>query len=98
MQRSWTGKSLNDAESAAAWDDHERSDLSELGWSTALEQYRPFLSYDDLGKVSDKPSVGFDLLVGVLGLEAVTRAPNLLTAARTDIARHYPSRARPCQR
>ena len=87
VQRLWTGKNLNDAVSAAVWDDGEQCDLLELGWSTALEQYRPFLSYEDLGKVSDKPSVGFDLLVGVLGLEAVTRAQDLLTVARTEVSK-----------
>ena len=87
VRRSWTGKNLDDAVSAASWDDGEQCDLPELGWSTALEQYRPFLSYDDLGKVSDKPSVGFDLLAGVLGLEAITGAQDLLTAARTDLSK-----------
>jgi recombinational DNA repair ATPase RecF len=87
VQRSWTGRNLDDAESAAAWDDGEQYNLAELGWNIALEQYRPFLSYDDLGKVSDRPSVGFDLLVGVLGLEAITGAQDLLTAARTDVSK-----------
>ena len=85
VHRSWTGKNLGDAISAAVWDDGEPCDLPELGWSTALEQYRPFLSYGDLGKVSDRPSVGFDLLVGVLGLEAFTEAQSLLTTACSEL-------------
>ena len=85
VQRSWTGKDLENARSAAVWDDGEPCNLPELGWSTALEQYRPFLSYGDLGKVSDRPSVGFDLLAGVLGLEAVTGAQSLLTTACTEL-------------
>lgn len=87
VQRSWAGKNIDDATSAVAWNGAERCDLTGLGWGPALEQYRPFLSYDDLGKVSDKPSVGFDLLVGVLGLEAITGAQDLLTAARSDLSK-----------
>lgn len=87
VRRSWNGASIGDAVSAAAWNGGEQRDLSELNWGTALEQYRPFLSYDDLGKVSDKPSVGFDLLAGVLGLEAITEAQDHLTAARTEIGK-----------
>jgi len=87
LRRRWTGKNIGDAETAVTWDGEDRVDPSGLGWGTALEQYRPFLSYDDLGKVTDKPSVGFDLLVGVLGLEAITGAQDLLTAARSDLSK-----------
>jgi len=87
VRRSWTGASIGDGASAAAWDGDEQRDLADLGWGTALEQYRPFLSYDDLGKVSDKPSVGFDLLAGVLGLEAIAGAQDALTAARTGLGK-----------
>jgi recombinational DNA repair ATPase RecF len=87
VRRWWTGKNLSDAVSTVTWDGEQQRDLSELGWSTALEQYRPFLSYDDLGKVSGKPSEGFDLLVGVLGLEAITTAQYLLTQARTELSK-----------
>jgi AAA domain len=97
VRRSWTGKNIDDAVSAVAWNGDEQRGLPELGWSTALEQYRPFLSYDDLGKVSAKPSVGFDLLVGVLGLEAITGAQDLLTAARSELSKTVsePQEARP---
>ena len=79
VRRLWQGQDLKEAVSAVAWGDGEQCDLLELGWGTALEQYRPFLSYEDLSKVSDKPSLGFDLLLGVLGLEAITKAQKLLT-------------------
>ncbi len=87
VRRSWTGKNIDDAVSAVAWKGDGQSGPPELGWGTALEQYRPFLSYDDLGKVSAKPSVGFDLLLGVLGLEAITGAQDLLTAARGELSK-----------
>jgi hypothetical protein len=75
VRRLWTGEGLNDAVSVAVWDDGEQCDLPELGWSTALEQYRPLLSYEDIGTVSDKPDVGLELLFGVLGLRP-SRAQN----------------------
>jgi hypothetical protein len=87
VQRSWAGTDITDASSQASWGDGEQCDLPGLGWSAALEQYRPFLSYDDLGKVSDKPSVVFDLLVGVLGLESIAGAQDLLTTARGDLGK-----------
>lgn len=87
IQRSWAGTDITDASSQASWGDGEQCDLPGLGWSAALEQYRPFLSYDDLGKVSDKPSVVFDLLVGVLGLESIAGAQDLLTTARGDLGK-----------
>jgi len=87
VQRSWAGKNIADASSQASWSDGRQCDLPELGWSGALEQYRPFLSYDDLGKVSDRPSVVFDLIAGVLGLESVATAQDLLTSACSELGK-----------
>lgn len=87
VQRSWAGKNIAEASSQASWSDGQTEDLPGLGWTAALEQYRPFLSYDDLGKVSDKPSVVFDLIAGVLGLESVAAAQNLLTGACGELGK-----------
>jgi recombinational DNA repair ATPase RecF len=87
VRRQWTGKDLADSVPQAQWDDGEQHDLASLGWSDALERYRPFLSYDDLGKVSDKPSTGFDHLIKVLGIEAITQAQMYLSDAKTEIGR-----------
>lgn len=46
-----------------------------LGWSRALDMYRPLLSYDELGGVLDgSPSELFDKLHTLLGLEGITVA------------------------
>jgi hypothetical protein len=87
VQRSWSGKNIADASAQASWSNGQQCDLPGLGWSAALEQYRPFLSYDDLGKVSDKPSVVFDLIAGVLGLESVATAQDLLTSACSELGK-----------
>jgi recombinational DNA repair ATPase RecF len=87
VQRSWSGKNMADASSQGSWSNGQQCDLAGLGWSGALEQYRPFLSYDDLGKVSDRPSVVFDLIAGVLGLESVATAQDLLTGACSELAK-----------
>src|SRR5207244_11776069 len=58
VRRRWTGKDIGDSVSAVEWDGVEQGHLSDLGWDEDLERYRPFLSYDDLGKVSGKPSTG----------------------------------------
>ncbi|HEX3960593.1 MAG TPA: AAA family ATPase [Trebonia sp.] len=87
VQRSWSGKNIADASSQTSWSDGQQCDLPGLGWSGALEQYRPFLSYDDLGKVSDRPSVVFDLIAGVLGLGSVATAQELLTGACSELGK-----------
>jgi energy-coupling factor transporter ATP-binding protein EcfA2 len=54
-----------------------------LGWSEALVSYRPFLSYNELGSAFDQgPTKLYDALVGILGLEDLARAQQLLREAR----------------
>ncbi|HEY1135454.1 MAG TPA: AAA family ATPase [Nocardioides sp.] len=44
--------------------------VSALGWDGPLEQYRPILSYDELGKVLDSGrSQLYDALAGILGVD-----------------------------
>lgn len=44
--------------------------VAALGWEGPLEQYRPILSYDELGKVLDSGrSQLYDALAGILGVE-----------------------------
>ncbi len=53
----------------------KREDPSTLGWHTALEMYRPLLSYDELsGILEGKPSDFYEELHKLLGLEALTLA------------------------
>lgn len=46
-----------------------------LGWARAVEQYRPVLSYDELGGLLEgRPSELYDSLAGILGVEQLTDA------------------------
>jgi len=56
-------------------------DTSALGWDTALELYRPLLSYDELsGILEGSPSAFYDQLYKLLGLEQLTDAMACLDA------------------
>jgi hypothetical protein len=67
-----------------AWvqrDGQKRQDTSVLGWSAALEMYRPLLSYDELGHILEgRPSDFYDQLYKLLGLEQLTDALTRLDA------------------
>ncbi|HEY9392060.1 MAG TPA: AAA family ATPase, partial [Mycobacteriales bacterium] len=56
--------------------------LDSLGWESALEVFRPILSYDELGGLLESgPSGLYDALAAMLGLEQVTDAQKRLDAA-----------------
>ena len=58
-----------------------RDGLDELGWTTALETYRPILSYEELGRLlSEKNAQLHDSLRLMLGLDALTEADRRLKA------------------
>lgn len=53
-----------------------------LGWKSAVELHRPILSYDEIGGlIEDSPSMLYDALAKLLGLEEITDAEKRLTAA-----------------
>ncbi|MDR1853149.1 MAG: AAA family ATPase, partial [Propionibacteriaceae bacterium] len=59
-------------------------DVGLLGWNSALELYRPVLSYDEMGgKLEGRPSELFDVLWSFLGLEELTEIGNRLKARLT---------------
>ena len=52
-----------------------------LGWDSALEMYRPLMSYDELsGILEGSPSAFYDQLYKLLGLEQLTDAMARLDA------------------
>lgn len=67
-----------------AWvqrDGQKQEDTAVLGWSGALEMYRPLLSYDELsGILEGRPSDFYDQLHKLLGLEQLTEAMARLDA------------------
>jgi energy-coupling factor transporter ATP-binding protein EcfA2 len=59
------------------------SDLGSLGWNTALQTHRPFLSYNELGSLLDEgPSKLYDALSSILGLEDLVEGQHALQEAR----------------
>ncbi|KKW65691.1 recombinase RecF [Mycolicibacterium elephantis] len=59
----------------------KQEDIATLGWETALEMYRPLLSYDELsGILEGSPSTFYDQLYKLLGLEQLNDAITRLDA------------------
>lgn len=59
----------------------QRDGTDHLGWNQALEQFRPILSYDELGGMLDgKQSDLYDALASILGVEQLTDAVRRLKA------------------
>lgn len=55
--------------------------IDSLGWSNPLELYRPVLSYEELGRLFDGgPSVLYDALAKLLGLDVLTAVEKKLAA------------------
>ena len=71
--------------------------IGHLGWDAALEQFRPILSYDELGGMLEgKQSELYDALASILGVELLGDAVRRLKA-RSD-ARKGPGTAAKAQR
>ena len=56
--------------------------IERLGWTSALTDYRPFLSYSELEAFFGSPSGLYELLASVLGLEDLALAAARLAQAR----------------
>jgi energy-coupling factor transporter ATP-binding protein EcfA2 len=83
VARTWASGA--DLASSTAWLQRagaKRAPLSDLGWDTDLQEYRPFLSHSELEAFFGKPSGLYDLLASVLGLEDLASADKRLNAAR----------------
>ncbi len=60
----------------------KRAGIERLGWSTALADYRPFLSHSEMEAFFGSPSGLYELLASVLGLEDLALAAARLAQAR----------------
>jgi recombinational DNA repair ATPase RecF len=60
----------------------KRTGIERLGWTSALTDYRPFLSHSELEAFFGSPSGLYELLASVLGLEDLTLAAARLAQAR----------------
>ena len=90
MGCSWDAETDLDAQKVVAQiKGKPKTTLQAMGWVDALESYRPFLSYNELGSMLDEgPSKLYDALSLVLGLEDLVNAQSALADAR--LARQKP--------
>ena len=84
VEHTWTdGASLTDGTTTVQFHGKQRTDLGALGWSRAMNLYRPFLSYNELGSMFDEgPTAFHDKLAAMLGLEDLVDAQKTLQQAR----------------
>ncbi|GAB90600.1 ATP-binding protein [Gordonia rhizosphera] len=85
-----------DLDGAKHWSQREgekRQDgVAALGWSTAVEIYRPILSYDEIGGLLEQePSKLYDALDKLLALDEIQDAENRLSAEYSE--RRQPRKA-----
>ena len=76
-ERSWeeTSDELHDHTAKTKVGDQDEAGLTSLGWETALETHRPFLSHDRLSGIAGmSPLTQFDVMAAGLGLERLTEA------------------------
>jgi recombinational DNA repair ATPase RecF len=76
ISRHWaSGAKLEEAETLVSVPGSAASTMDDLGWAGAVEMYRPFLSYSELGSMLDSgPSALYDALSAILGLEELVVA------------------------
>jgi len=79
VSREWKPDAkLEEAETVVSAQGSKTSDLETMGWAGAVEMYRPFLSYSELGSMLD---AGPSALSAILGLEDLIEAEARLKEA-----------------
>ena len=83
VSREWKPDAkLEEADTVVSAQGSKKSDLETMGWAGAVEMYRPFLSYSELGSMLDAgPSALYDALSAILGLEDLIEAEARLKEA-----------------
>ncbi len=86
ISRRWgPGAKLEEAETLVTVPGSEATTMDHLGWPSAVEMYRPFLSYSELGSMLDAgPSALYDALSAILGLEDLVVAEARLKEASRE--------------
>ena len=87
IKRTWADSAeLDDNEPSVNLPSKRTADLDSLGWASALESYRPFLSYNELGSMFDEgPTKLHDRLSKILGLGDLDYSEGLLRKARLEL-------------
>ncbi len=82
VKRTWSGDALDSGTLEVLRDKQPVEGLAALGWEVGLASFRPFLSYAELATLVEEPSLLYDQLEGILGLEHVAAARKRLSEAR----------------
>ncbi|HEY8550568.1 MAG TPA: AAA family ATPase [Vicinamibacterales bacterium] len=86
VRREWAeGAALEDGETTVVTKENRRGTLADLGWDVAVGDYRPFLSYSELGSLIEEGPLKFSqaLLKG-LGLEQLEEVRKRLASAASQ--------------
>ncbi|MFC6429563.1 AAA family ATPase [Nocardiopsis tropica] len=95
ITRRWTGESVRSARGEVVRPNGEVAPLRTLDWGESLVRYRPFLSYDELGRtVTGRSAELYDTLTALLGLTGLAEAERRLAKVCDSLAkrRDRPSR------
>ena len=75
VQRTWPdGVNFDGSSVYVQFCGEKRAGLEQLGWSTALADYRPFLAHSEIEAFFGSPSGLYELLASVLGLDDLNAA------------------------
>ncbi|MEV7810290.1 AAA family ATPase [Streptomyces flaveolus] len=86
LTRTWRGEDFGDTEGELRRPGHGRVSLDQVDWKQALTDYRPFLSYVDLGRmISGKPSQMYDAIATILGLGHISAADDRLRQQEKEL-------------
>ncbi|WP_017578666.1 ATP-binding protein [Nocardiopsis valliformis] len=88
ISRRWTGESVRSARGEVVHPGGEVSPLRTLDWGENLVRYRPFLSYDELGRtVTGRAAELYDTLTALLGLTGLAEAERRLAKVCDGLVR-----------
>ncbi|WP_159941441.1 MULTISPECIES: ATP-binding protein [unclassified Nocardiopsis] len=88
VTRRWTGDSVRSARGEVVLPNGEVAPLRTLEWGENLVRYRPFLSYDELGRtVTGRSAELYDTLTGLLGLSGLAEAERRLAKVCDGLVR-----------
>ena len=86
VERTWTdAEDFKSGVSQVVGVDKKKQALADTGWGAALDHYRPFLSYSELGgMLAGGPTKIYEALLAGLGLDELVRVRDWLSAAEGE--------------
>ncbi|MBB4929335.1 energy-coupling factor transporter ATP-binding protein EcfA2 [Lipingzhangella halophila] len=88
VTRTWAGDSVRSARGSVEWPGGGTTTLRGLGWDDELVRYRPFLSYDELGRtITGRAAELYDTITTILGLTDLADAERRLARTCDKLAK-----------